>query len=109
VDETIVFHTLDRDEIGQIVHILMREIDERLADEDLTLSLSEAATDFLVGKGFDQKFGARPLRRAIQRYLENPLSEKILTAEFSPGDEIVVDLNEDGEGLTMAVASRSKT
>ena len=109
VDETIVFHTLDRDEIGQIVYILMKEIDERLAEEGLTLSLSEAATSFLVEKGYDEKFGARPLRRAIQRYVEDPLSEKILTAEFSSGDEIVVDVNEDGEGLTMAVASQSKT
>jgi len=109
VDETIVFHTLDREEIGQIVYILMKEIDERLAEEDLTLSLSEAATSFLVEKGYDEKFGARPLRRAIQRYVEDPLSEKILTAEFSSGDEIVVDVNEDGEGLTMAVASQSKT
>ena len=109
VDETIVFHTLDRDEMGQIVHILMKEIEERLAEEDLTLSLSEAATGFLVEKGYDPKFGARPLRRAIQRYLEDPLSEKILTAELSAGDEIVVDVDEDGEGLTMAVASQSKT
>ena len=109
VDETIVFHTLDREEIGQIVHILMKEIDERLAEEDLTLALSEAATSFLVEKGYDEKFGARPLRRAIQRYVEDPLSEKILTAEFSSGDEIVVDVNEDGDNLTMAVASQSKT
>ena len=109
VDETIVFHTLDREEIGQIVHILMKEIDERLAEEDLTLSLSESAISFLVEKGYDEKFGARPLRRAIQRYVEDPLSEKILTAEFSSGDEIVVDVNEDGENLTMAVASQSKT
>jgi ATP-dependent Clp protease ATP-binding subunit ClpC len=109
VDETIVFHTLDREEIGQIVHILMKEIDERLAEEELSLSLSEAATSFLVEKGYDEKFGARPLRRAIQRYVEDPLSEKILTAEFSAGDEIVVDVNEDGEALTMAVASQSKT
>ena len=76
VDETIVFHTLDRGEIGQIVHILMKEIEDRLAEENLTLSLSEATTDFLVEKGYDEKFGARPLRRAIQRYIEDPLSEK---------------------------------
>ena len=87
----------------------MKEIEERLAEEDLTLSLSEAATGLLVEKGYDPKFGARPLRRAIQRYLEDPLSEKILTADFSAGDEIVVDVDEDGEGLTMAVASQSKT
>jgi ATP-dependent Clp protease ATP-binding subunit ClpC len=109
LDEAIVFHMLDREEIGQIVHILMKEIETRLAEEDLTLSLSEAATEFLVEKGFDEKFGARPLRRAIQRYLEDALSEKILLAEFTAGDEIVVDVNEDGEGLTMAVASQTKT
>ena len=109
LDETIVFHTLDREEIGQIVHILMKDIEARLAEEDLTLSLSTAATDLLVEKGYDAKFGARPLRRAIQRYLEDPLSEKILLAEFTAGDEIVVDVDGDGEELTMAVASQTKT
>ena len=109
LDETIVFHTLDREEIGQIVHILMKDIEARLAEEDLTLSLSTAATDLLVEKGYDARFGARPLRRAIQRYLEDPLSEKILLAEFTAGDEIVVDVDGDGEELTMAVASQTKT
>ena len=75
----------------------MKEIEIRLAEEDLTLSLSKAATEFLVEKGYDEKFGARPLRRAIQRYLEDELSEKILLAEFTAGDEIVVDVNEDGQ------------
>ena len=109
LDETIVFHTLDREEIGQIVHILMKDIEARLAEEDLTLSLSTAATDLLVEKGYDARFGARPLRRAIQRYLEDPLSEKILLAEFTAGDEIVVDVDGGGEELTMAVASQTKT
>jgi ATP-dependent Clp protease ATP-binding subunit ClpC len=109
LDETIVFHTLDREEIGQIVHILMKDIEARLAEEDLTLSLSTAAADLLVEKGYDARFGARPLRRAIQRYLEDPLSEKILLAEFTAGDEIVVDVDGDGEELTMAVASQTKT
>ena len=109
VDETIVFHTLDREEIGQIVHILFRDISERLAEEELSVSLSDAAIEFLVEKGYDQKFGARPLRRAIQRYVEDPLSERILTADFSAGDEIAVDVDEDGEALTMAAASQSKT
>jgi ATP-dependent Clp protease ATP-binding subunit ClpC len=109
LDETIVFHTLDREEIGQIVHILMKDIEARLAEEDLTLSLSTAAADLLVEKGYDARFGARPLRRAIQRYIEDPLSEKILLAEFTAGDEIVVDVDGDGEELTMAVASQTKT
>ncbi len=109
VDETIVFHTLDRDEIGQIVLILLRDISERLAEEELSLNLSDGAIDFLVEKGYDEKFGARPLRRAIQRYLEDPLSEGILTADFSAGDEIAVDVDDEGEALTLAAASQSKT
>jgi ATP-dependent Clp protease ATP-binding subunit ClpA len=59
--------------------------------------------------GYDEKFGARPLKRGIQRYLEDPLSEKILQAEFSSGDEIEVDLGPDGHGLTLQVASATKT
>ncbi len=109
VDDTIVFHTLSREEIGQIVHILLRDISGRLAEEELSVTLSDEAIDFLVGKGYDEKFGARPLKRAIQRYLEDPLSERILTADFSAGDEIVVDVADDGEALSLAVASQSKT
>ncbi len=109
VDDTIVFHILTREEIGQIVLILLRDISERLAEEELSLNLSDGAIDFLVEKGYDEKFGARPLRRAIQRYLEDPLSEGILTADFSAGDEIAVDVDDEGEALTLAAASQSKT
>ena len=109
VDDTIVFHVLTREEIGQIVLILLRDISERLAEEELSLNLSDGAIDFLVEKGYDEKFGARPLRRAIQRYLEDPLSEGILTADFSAGDEIAVDVDDEGEALTLAAASQSKT
>jgi ATP-dependent Clp protease ATP-binding subunit ClpC len=109
VDDTIVFHTLSREEIGQIVHILLKDISQRLAEEELTVNLSDGAIDFLVEKGYDEKFGARPLKRAIQRYLEDPLSERILTADFLAGDEIVVDVDDDGGALNLAVASQSKT
>ena len=109
VDDIIVFHPLSREEIGEIVKILLKDLEGRLADEEMTLVLSEAARGFLVEKGYDEKFGARPLKRAIQRYLEDPLSEKILMAEFSAGDEIDVDLAEDGEGLSLGVASPTKT
>ena len=109
VDDTIVFHTLSRDEIGQVVHILLKDISWRLAEEDLSLSLSDGAIDFLVERGYDEKFGARPLKRAIQRYLEDPLSERILTADFSAGDDIVVDVDDDGEALSLAATSQSKT
>ena len=109
VDDTIVFHSLSRDDIGKIVHILLLEIYERLNEEDLTLTLSDAAVDFLADKGYSEKFGARPLRRAIQRYLEDPLSEMILVAEFGAGDEIQADVNEAGDGLSVGAASATKT
>jgi ATP-dependent Clp protease ATP-binding subunit ClpC len=109
VDDTIVFHSLSKEEIGQIVHILMKDVRARLEGEGITLRLTDAAIDFLVKEGYDEKFGARPLKRAIQRYLEDPLSEKILQAEFSSGDEIEVDVASDGQGLTLQVGSATKT
>ena len=109
VDDTIVFHPLSRDEIGQIVQILIREVRQRLAEEELAIELTPEAVEFLVERGYDEKFGARPLKRAIQRFLEDPLSEKILMAEFAAGDEIEVDLAEDGEALSLRVASPTKT
>jgi ATP-dependent Clp protease ATP-binding subunit ClpC len=109
VDDTIVFHPLSKEQIGEIVYILLEDVRKRLAEEEMTINLSEAAVEFLVEKGYDEKFGARPLKRAIQRYLEDPLSEKILVADFNPGDEIEVDADPDGEGLTLRVGSTTKT
>jgi ATP-dependent Clp protease ATP-binding subunit ClpC len=105
LDDVIVFHPLDRDQIGRIVSILLLEVQKRLADEDLTLRLTEAGSEFLVKHGFDESYGARPLRRAIQRYIEDPLSEKILLAEFAKGDEIEVDVAADGTRLEFRVMS----
>lgn len=109
VDDTIVFHPLTRDQIGDIVHIMLQEVHDRLAEEELTLKLTEAAIEFLVDHGYNVTFGARPLRRAIQRYLEDPLSEKILTADFSHGEEIEVDVATEGEALEFQVPSSTKT
>ena len=107
LDDIIVFHPLSRENIAEIVGILLTAVQKRLGDEELTLKLTEAASGFLVKHGYDEKFGARPLKRAIQRYIEDPLSEKILLAEFSKGDEIEVDLNPDGEKLDFRVLSGS--
>jgi ATP-dependent Clp protease ATP-binding subunit ClpC len=109
VDDTIVFHPLTKEEIGEIIHILMQDVRDRLAEEEITLSFTEPAIAFLVDEGYDEKFGARPLKRAIQRHLEDPLSEKILQAEFSSGDEIEVDLDPDGSGLILHAESATKT
>ena len=109
VDDTIVFHPLSKQDIGEIIHILMQDVHSRLEEEALTLRFTDAALAFRVEEGYDEKFGARPLKRAIQRYLEDPLSEKILLAEFSAGDEIEVDVNPDGEGLILRAESATKT
>jgi len=105
VDDVIVFHPLSKEQIGQIVHILLQDVRARLAEESLSIRLTDRAVEFLVEKGYDEKFGARPLKRAIQRYLEDPLSERILMAEFSAGDEIEVDVDDDGEKLTLRAGS----
>ncbi|MDP2471833.1 MAG: ATP-dependent Clp protease ATP-binding subunit [Candidatus Palauibacterales bacterium] len=107
LDEVIVFHPLSKEQIGEIVHIMLREVQRRLADEELTLTLSSEAVDFLVDRGYDTKFGARPLKRTIQRHIEDTLSEKILMAEFAPGDEIVVELAKDSESLVFRAASHT--
>jgi ATP-dependent Clp protease ATP-binding subunit ClpC len=109
VDDIIVFHPLTREQIAEIVHIMLKEVRGRLEEEELALRLTDPAVAFLVEKGYDEKFGARPLRRAIQRFLEDPLSEKILVSEFSPGDEVEVDVTEEGDGLKFRVPSSSKT
>ncbi len=109
VDDTIVFHPLSRDEIGRIVHIMLGDVRERLARSEMTLVLAPEAIDFLVSNGYDERYGARPLKRAIRRFIEDPLSERILMAEFTTGDEIEVGLAENGSGLSFGVASPTKT
>ncbi len=106
LDETIVFHPLDRQHIAEIVTIMLREVQRRLGDE---IRLTPAALDLLVVKGYDESYGARPLRRAIQRFVEDPLSEKLLTGEIGRGDEVEVDVAPDGDRLTFRALTGSRT
>ncbi len=108
LDDVIVFHPLTREHIAQIVVVLLRDVQQRLGDEELTLRLTPAASDFLVNHGYDEHFGARPLKRAIQKYVEDPLSEKILVGEFARGEEIEVDTAPDKERLVFRALSGSK-
>jgi ATP-dependent Clp protease ATP-binding subunit ClpB len=96
VDDVVVFHPLDRSEIRQIVDIQIEYLRKRLADREIGLSLSDAALDALGEAGFDPVYGARPLKRAIQRLLENPLAEQLLAGRWLPDQTIQVDLAEDG-------------
>src|SRR5512132_2116641 len=92
LDDVIVFHPLTREHIAQIVTVLLKDVRKRLAEEELTLKLTEAATELLVKHGYDESYGARPLKRSIQKFIEDPLSEKILLGDVSRGDDIEVDV-----------------
>jgi ATP-dependent Clp protease ATP-binding subunit ClpC len=105
IDDVIVFHPLTKEHIAQIVTIMLREVQQRLGDE---VKLTPAAVDFLVEHGYDQNYGARPLKRAIQKYIEDPLSERVLVGDFGRGDEIEVDVAPDGGQLVFRALSGSK-
>jgi ATP-dependent Clp protease ATP-binding subunit ClpB len=96
VDDVVVFHPLALEQIRQIVDIQLGDLRRRLAERDIVLELSDAARDKLAEAGFDPVYGARPLKRAIQQQVENPLAEAILRGEFSPGQTVRVDAGDEG-------------
>jgi ATP-dependent Clp protease ATP-binding subunit ClpC len=98
IDEVIVFHKLQKEEIKEIVELLLRRVRESMAERELSLNLSEEAKDLLVDKGWDPAMGARPLRRAIQRYVEDPIADEVLRTEMEPGSTVQVDKPEEEEG-----------
>ena len=102
IDEVVIFNTLTQEQIGQIVGLMAAEVEKRLIDRDITFELSTGAREWLAKEGYDPTFGARPLRRAVQRHLENPLSKAILAGEFREGDHVLVDGGP--QGLTFAKA-----
>lgn len=92
VDELIIFHALTKEQIRQIVSLQMRRVEQLLADQQIEIVLTEEAKDYLAELGYDPVFGARPLKRVIQREIENPLATKLLENEFLPGDRILVEV-----------------
>jgi ATP-dependent Clp protease ATP-binding subunit ClpB len=95
IDEIIIFHNLTQEQIGNIVDIQMKRVESRLTEMNMELVLSDKARTFLAEKGFDQIYGARPLKRAIQRYIENPLSMEILQGSISEGTKLKADVEGD--------------
>ena len=95
VDEVIVFQHLKREEILQIAELYLKRVNEQAASQGITISLSDAVKNILVDKGYDPNLGARPLRRAVQRYIEDPLSEELLLGTFTHGDHVLADVIED--------------
>jgi len=106
IDEIIVFHQLTEEQLRQIVELLVKDLQQRLADRKLSIELSDKAKSWLVKEGYDPVYGARPLRRAIERHVENPLSTKLLGGEFKEGDAVKVDLGD--KGLTFTLKRKAK-
>ncbi|MFC1953598.1 ATP-dependent Clp protease ATP-binding subunit [Chloroflexota bacterium] len=106
LDDILVFHELNEDQLRSIVDLMAQDLQERLAEHKLTLEMTDAAKSWLAKTGYDPLYGARPLRRAVERYVENPLSNKLLRGEFNSGDNILVDLVKDE--LTFNIKTKAK-
>ncbi len=106
IDARIVFHALREDQIRQIVDLMLKRVQNQLVEQEITLETTDDGKAFLVEKGYDAAFGARPLRRAIQNYVEDPLAEGLLTGRFHPGDTVISD-RIDGE-LVLDPAPRAE-
>ena len=96
IDEIVVFHALGREHIRDIARIQLSRLEKRLADRDMSLSVSDEALDEIAKVGFDPLYGARPLKRAIQQFIENPVARLVLEGRFGPKDVVPVDFS-DGE------------
>ena len=105
LDEALVFHELTEEQLRSIVDLMVKDLQQRLAERRLGVEITDAAKSWLAKVGFDPLYGARPLRRAVERYVENPLSTRVLRGEFNEGDKVVVDLVDDALTFTAKVAA----
>ncbi|MGY6743383.1 MAG: ATP-dependent Clp protease ATP-binding subunit [Cecembia sp.] len=108
LDDVVVFNSLNKEHIHKIIDISLKKLFSRITDLGYQIELTEKAKDFLAEKGYDQQYGARPLNRAIQKYLEDALAEEILKGELSDGDVILADYSGEGEELTISVNKKEK-
>ncbi|HUM98461.1 MAG TPA: ATP-dependent Clp protease ATP-binding subunit [Chitinophagaceae bacterium] len=108
IDDVVIFNSLSKEDIFNIIDILMKGVTKRLTNLGFSLELSESAKSFLADKGYDQQFGARPLHRAIQKYLEDPLAEEILNMNVKQGDVLVADADAEKNKLYFSLKSKSE-
>ena len=102
LDDIIVFHTLSKEMLTRIVDLEVAKVTARIKEKEIAITLDQAAHEFLIEKGYDPTYGARPMRRAVERYLEDPMAEEILRGSFKAGDQ--VEVSRDGEKLSFKVA-----
>ena len=109
IDDVIVFNALEKHDIDKIIEIELKKLYARIVDLGYNLTLSDKAKSFIAEKGFDKQFGARPLKRAIQKYVEDSLAEEIITSKINSGDEIFMDIEDGAEELTVKVNKAKKS
>ena len=97
IDEIVYYKPLTRNEIGSIVGLMVKNLNKRLEDKQLKVTLTDAALDAVIDRGFDPVFGARPLKRYLQSKVETLIARKVIAADVAPGTELTVDLDENGE------------
>ena len=102
LDDVIVFNSLEREHLHKIIDLMLNKLFIRISALGYSVQLTERAKDFIAEKGYDSQYGARPLNRAIQKYLEDPVAEEILKGDLSPGDVIMADYLGEGEELTIS-------
>jgi ATP-dependent Clp protease ATP-binding subunit ClpB len=107
IDEIIIFHALGREHMKRIIEIQIAGLTKRLEERKIHVTLTEAAKEQLVREGYDPAYGARPLKRAIQRYVLDPLALRVLEGDFLEGDTIIVDAGPDGLTFTKQEAVRA--
>ena len=105
LDDTIVFEPLTPEQIARIVELMLRDVQERLSEHGVSITLTAAAKRWLADAGFDSKYGARPLRRAIERHIDNSLARRIIAGDFVDGDEVSVDVDGDGLAFSKTLAA----
>ena len=108
IDDVIVFNALEKEHIDLIIEIELKKLYARIKDLGYTLNLSDKAKAFIAEKGFDKQFGARPLKRAIQKYVEDSLAEEIITSKIGEGDEIFMDIEDDAQELNVKIKKAEK-
>jgi len=108
IDDVVIFNSLTKEHIFEIIDILMKGVMKRLVNLGFTMELTTAAKDFIAEKGYDSQFGARPLHRAIQKYLEDPLAEEILNMQVKAGDILVADLDDSKQKIHFSLKTEDK-
>ena len=104
-----MFHELNPDQLKDIVQLLIKDLQKRLADRSLSITLSDEAVQCILDMGYDPQYGARPLRRSIERYIENPLATRLLSGEYKDGDHILVEKDDDGLVFTVSNTKPAKS